>query len=110
MKFCRFLPLGSSASQPSAPFYGLIEDEQIREISGPPWNPWSHGSRNWPAADVRLLAPVEPGKIVCVGRNYAAHAAELGNEVHNEPRIVLKPSSAIVDPGATLVLTHYSQR
>jgi len=110
MKFCRFLPLGSSASQPPAPLYGLIESEQIREISGPPWNSWSHGSRTWPVADVRLLAPVDPGKIVCVGRNYAAHAAELGNEVPKEPLIFLKPPSAIVGPGEPIVLTPQSQR
>lgn len=110
MKFCRFLPLGSSASQPPAPLYGLIEGEQIREISGPPWNPWSHSSRIWPAPDVRLLAPVDPGKIVCVGRNYAAHAAELGNEVPKEPLIFLKPPSAIVGPGEPIVLTPQSQR
>jgi len=110
MKFCRFLPLGSSASQPPAPLYGLIESEQIREISGPPWNSWSHGSRTWLVADVRLLAPVDPGKIVCVGRNYAAHAAELGNEVPKEPLIFLKPPSAIVGPGEPIVLTPQSQR
>jgi 2-keto-4-pentenoate hydratase/2-oxohepta-3-ene-1,7-dioic acid hydratase in catechol pathway len=110
MKFCRFLPLGSSASQLPAPLYGLIESEQIREISGPPWNPWSHGSRTWPVADVRLLAPVDPGKIVCVGRNYAAHAAELGNDVPKEPLIFLKPPSAIVGPGEPIVLTPQSQR
>src|SRR5580692_5508010 len=110
MKFCRFLPLGSSASQPPAPLYGLIDGQQTREISGPPWNPWSHGSRTWPVAEVRLLAPVDPGKIVCVGRNYAAHAAELGNEVPKEPLIFLKPPSAIIGPGEPIVLTPQSQR
>jgi 2-keto-4-pentenoate hydratase/2-oxohepta-3-ene-1,7-dioic acid hydratase in catechol pathway len=110
MKFCRFLTPGSSASQPPAPLYGLIEGEQIREISGPPWSVWSHGSRTWPAPDVRLLAPVDPGKIVCVGRNYAAHAAELGNEVPKEPLIFLKPPSAIIGPGEPIVLTPQSRR
>ncbi len=110
MKFCRFVPLASSASQPPAPLYGLIEGEQTREISGPPWNPWSHGSRTWPVADVGLLAPVDPGKIVCVGRNYAAHAAELGNEVPKEPLIFLKPPSAVIGPGEAIVLTPQSQR
>jgi 2-keto-4-pentenoate hydratase/2-oxohepta-3-ene-1,7-dioic acid hydratase in catechol pathway len=68
------------------------------------------GSRSWPLADVRLLAPVEPGKIVCVGRNYAAHAAELGNEVPKEPLIFLKPPSAVIGPGEPIVLTPQSQR
>jgi 2-keto-4-pentenoate hydratase/2-oxohepta-3-ene-1,7-dioic acid hydratase in catechol pathway len=110
MKFCRFLPLSSSAPQPAGVLYGLLEGEQIRDISGPPWRPWSQGSRKWPVADVRLLAPVDPGKIVCVGRNYAAHAAELGNEVPKEPLIFLKPPSAIIGPGEPIVLTPQSQR
>jgi len=110
MKFCRFLPLDSSASQPASPLYGLLDGAQIREISGPPWASRSQGSRTWAAADVRLVAPVEPGKIVCVGRNYAAHAAEFGNEVPKEPLIFLKPPSAIIAPGEPIVLTPQSQR
>jgi 2-keto-4-pentenoate hydratase/2-oxohepta-3-ene-1,7-dioic acid hydratase in catechol pathway len=110
MNFCRFLPLSSSATQPPSALFGLLEGQQIREISGPPWSPWSQRSRMWPVADVRLLAPVDPGKIVCVGRNYAAHAAELGNEVPKEPLIFLKPPSAIVGPGEPIVLTPQSQR
>jgi 2-keto-4-pentenoate hydratase/2-oxohepta-3-ene-1,7-dioic acid hydratase in catechol pathway len=110
MKFCRFVPLASPASQPASPLYGLLEAEHVRDISAPPWSTWSQGSRAWPVAGVRLLAPVEPGKIVCVGRNYAAHAAELGNEVPKEPLIFLKPPSAIIGPGEPIVLTSQSQR
>jgi 2-keto-4-pentenoate hydratase/2-oxohepta-3-ene-1,7-dioic acid hydratase in catechol pathway len=110
MKFCRFVPLASSASQPALPLYGLLEAEHVRDISGPPWSAWSQSERAWPVADVRLLAPVEPGKIVCVGRNYAAHAAELGNQVPKEPLIFLKPPSAIIGPGQPIVLTPQSQR
>ena len=64
----------------------------------------------WRAGDVRMLAPVEPSKIVCVGRNYAAHAAELGNEVPTEPLIFLKPPSGIIGPEAPIVLTNFSER
>ncbi|HMD07117.1 MAG TPA: fumarylacetoacetate hydrolase family protein [Candidatus Acidoferrum sp.] len=110
MKFCRFVPTGSSVQPPASAFYGVIEGDHIREISGPPWSSWSHGSSTWPIAEVRLLAPVDPGKIVCVGRNYAAHAAELGNEVPKEPLIFLKPPSAIIGPGEAIVLTPQSQR
>jgi 2-keto-4-pentenoate hydratase/2-oxohepta-3-ene-1,7-dioic acid hydratase in catechol pathway len=53
---------------------------------------------------------VEPSKVVCVGRNYAAHAAELGNVVPKEPLIFLKPPSAIVGPDEPIVLPPYSQR
>src|SRR5580658_1393469 len=110
MKFCRFLPLDSFTGHPVSPLYGVIEGEQVRDISGAPWHAWSQGSRIWPVAEVRLLAPVEPGKIVCVGRNYAAHAAELGNEIPKEPLIFLKPPSSIVGPGEPIVLTPQSQR
>jgi 2-keto-4-pentenoate hydratase/2-oxohepta-3-ene-1,7-dioic acid hydratase in catechol pathway len=110
MKFCRFVPLDTSASQSASPLYGLLEGEHVREISGLPWSSWSQSSRTWLVADVRLLAPVEPGKIVCVGRNYAAHAAELGNEMPKEPLIFLKPPSSIVGPGEPIVLTPQSQR
>ncbi|MGB6458510.1 MAG: fumarylacetoacetate hydrolase family protein [Candidatus Acidiferrum sp.] len=110
MKFCRFSPADSSAAPKTSPLYGVLEGEHVREISGAPWTSWSQGSRSWPVAHVRLLAPVEPTKVVCVGRNYAAHAAELGNEIPKEPLIFLKPSSAIVGPGDPIVLTPQSQR
>src|SRR6266487_226359 len=51
-----------------------------------------------PIDDVRLLAPILPSKIVCVGKNYAAHAAEFGLEVPDEPLLFLKPSTAVIGP------------
>ncbi len=57
-----------------------------------------------------LLAPVTPTKIVCVGRNYAAHAKELGNEVPSEPLLFLKPPSSLLDPGGAIELPSQSQR
>jgi 2-keto-4-pentenoate hydratase/2-oxohepta-3-ene-1,7-dioic acid hydratase in catechol pathway len=53
---------------------------------------------------------VDPSKIVCIGRNYAAHAAELGNEVPKEPLMFLKPPSSLAGPAEPIVLTQYSQR
>jgi len=53
---------------------------------------------------VRLLAPVSPSKILCVGRNYPAHARELGNEVPAEPLLFFKPPSSLLDPGGTIEL------
>ena len=106
MKFCRFVLLDAS----SPPAYGVLEGEQIREISGPPWHSWSETSRTHPLAQVRLIAPLEPSKIVCIGRNYAAHAAELGNEVPKEPLMFLKPPSSIIGPEESVVLTPYSKQ
>lgn len=54
--------------------------------------------------DVDVLAPCRPGKVLCVGRNYRAHAAELGNEVPTQPLIFQKPSSAVVGSGASVVI------
>ena len=110
MKICRYLMREASSSDTASPRYGLIEGENVIEISGTPWAQWSRGSRSSRLADARLLAPVEPTKIVCIGRNYAAHAAEMGNEVPKEPFMFLKPPSSIIGPEEAIVLTKYSQR
>jgi 2-keto-4-pentenoate hydratase/2-oxohepta-3-ene-1,7-dioic acid hydratase in catechol pathway len=110
MKFCQFLPLNSPAGRTHAPLYGLLESDSVREISGLPWTGWVEGHTIWDLRNVRLLAPCEPSKIVCVGRNYAAHAAELGNELPKEPLIFLKPPSSIIGPGESIVLPQVSNR
>ena len=61
-------------------------------------------------ASVQLLPPVAPSKIVAVGRNYADHARELGNEAPAEPIIFLKPPSALLAPNRTIVRPPQSQR
>uniref|UniRef100_A0A7C1JLN4 FAA hydrolase family protein n=1 Tax=Caldilinea aerophila TaxID=133453 RepID=A0A7C1JLN4_9CHLR len=60
--------------------------------------------------EVQLLAPVTPTKIACVGRNYAEHAAELGNEVPAEPLIFLKPPSSVIGPNQPVVHPSISER
>jgi 2-keto-4-pentenoate hydratase/2-oxohepta-3-ene-1,7-dioic acid hydratase in catechol pathway len=108
MKFCQFMRPGYFGSP--APEYGLIEDEGLVMIHGAPWNAWQRATPGHITDDLPLLAPVNPGKIVCVGRNYAAHAAELGNEVPKEPLIFLKPPSSIIGPDEPIVLPSFSQR
>ena len=109
MRFCRFLPVNNPQGN-LAPFYGFLKGDSLHEIDGPPWRKWTEGDQTWPLNECRLLAPVNPSKIVCVGRNYAAHAAELGNEIPKEPLIFLKPPSSIVGPEEPIVLTGYSDR
>jgi 2-keto-4-pentenoate hydratase/2-oxohepta-3-ene-1,7-dioic acid hydratase in catechol pathway len=83
-------------------------DEGIAEVQG--GAPWSDdeptsGERAhvaWQERDLRC--PVLPSKIVCIGRNYAAHAKEMGGDVPAEPLLFLKPPSALLDPGGTIVL------
>lgn len=105
MKFCRFLPKGLEV-----PVFGLIEDDLVFEITGAPWELWTKGQGRFSAKDCQLLVPVVPSKIVCVGRNYATHAAELGNETPKEPMIFLKPPSSLVGPDDRIELPRYSQR
>jgi 2-keto-4-pentenoate hydratase/2-oxohepta-3-ene-1,7-dioic acid hydratase in catechol pathway len=107
MKFCRFV---FSTEGSDVRRYGILDGDNVQEISTAPWTEWSTSGKSLPLSSVRLLAPVEPGKIVCVGRNYAAHAAELGNDVPKEPLIFLKPSTSIVGPSGPIILPRYSQR
>ena len=60
--------------------------------------------------NARLLPPCAPSKIICVGRNYAEHAKELGNEVPTEPLIFLKPPSSLIASGDTIVYPRLSER
>ncbi len=109
MRFCRFRLLTSPGGD-ELPRFGLVEGDRVREITAAPWTTWLGIDRSWRLNEVQLLAPVKPSKIVCVGRNYAAHVAELGNEVPKEPLIFLKPPSAIIGPGEPIVLTPYSNQ
>jgi 2-keto-4-pentenoate hydratase/2-oxohepta-3-ene-1,7-dioic acid hydratase in catechol pathway len=63
-----------------------------------------------PLDDVLLLAPVLPSKLVCVGKNYAAHAAEFGMDVPEEPLLFLKPSTAVIGPGDPIRLLPINRR
>ena len=69
-----------------------------------------HGDLSELPREARLLPPCAPSKIVCVGRNYAEHAKELGNEVPAEPLIFLKPPSSLIASGEAIVYPKLSQR
>ncbi len=109
MKFCRFLPI-APVGRTYTPAYGLLDADVVREIVGIPWKGWVEGHTIWELKNIRMLAPCEPSKIVCVGRNYAAHAAELGNEMPKEPLIFLKPPSSLIGPEESIVLPASSGR
>jgi len=81
------------------PVYGIVEGEEVAVIDPHPFTIYTPTGRRVPIAGLRLLAPVIPSKIVAVGRNYADHAAELGNDVPSEPLLFLKPSTAVIGPG-----------
>ena len=65
---------------------------------------------SFPLDDVKLLAPIVPSKVVCVGRNYREHAAELGNKMPDEPLLFLKAPSAIIASGQDIILPGASQQ
>jgi 2-keto-4-pentenoate hydratase/2-oxohepta-3-ene-1,7-dioic acid hydratase in catechol pathway len=106
MRYCRFQFQGQAQ-------YGLVESvagaSQITHLlvhppeeSGGLQNINTKRIEPVPFSEAKLLAPVRPSKIVCVGRNYRAHAAELGSEVPKEPLIFFKPPSSLIATGETI--------
>lgn len=87
MKFLRF-------SKDKVEMKGIYEDGKIRRIFGSFFDNYTVSDEIYDEEEVTFLPPVIPSKFVCVGRNYAEHAKELGNEVPTEPLIFLKPSTA----------------
>jgi 2-keto-4-pentenoate hydratase/2-oxohepta-3-ene-1,7-dioic acid hydratase in catechol pathway len=92
--------------------YGLADPEsgRIREIAGGPFDRLETTGDARRLEEVRLLAPVLPGKIVAVGLNYKDHARELGMEIPEEPLLFLKAPSALTGPGGEIVYPPQSQR
>jgi len=86
---------------PTGVHTGLVDGDTIHTLQGDLFSglPLIHGPAIMPLAEARLAPPVRPSKIVCVGRNYAAHAAEHHAEIPSEPMLFLKPPSALIGPG-----------
>jgi 2-keto-4-pentenoate hydratase/2-oxohepta-3-ene-1,7-dioic acid hydratase in catechol pathway len=84
--------------------YGAVEEDGIRIHLGTPFVAWEPQETVVPFEEARLLSPVFPTKVVCVGRNYAEHAAERHAEVPMQPILFLKPSTAVIGPGAPIVI------
>lgn len=79
-------------------------DAVVKEIAEHPFGNPTFTGRQWPLADVRLLAPILASKVVCIGKNYAAHIAEMGGEAPSDPVIFMKPNTAIVGPNVPIQL------
>jgi 2-keto-4-pentenoate hydratase/2-oxohepta-3-ene-1,7-dioic acid hydratase in catechol pathway len=105
MRIVRFL-----TQDAKKPKYGWLLEDKVGEISGNIYGRYRRQDAATPLADVRLIQPCEPGKIVCVGRNYVEHAKELGNEVPKVPLIFMKPPSSIIPSGETIVLPPQSSQ
>ncbi|MBN2043703.1 MAG: fumarylacetoacetate hydrolase family protein [Anaerolineales bacterium] len=89
---------------------GWIYEDKIGLVKGSIFDEYQRMEADIPLAEVDLLTPVQPGKIICVGRNYAAHAAEHDAEVPEYPLIFLKPPSSVIGPGETILLPPQSQQ
>ena len=98
MKIARF-------SNGAEPRYGIVDGPELVVLKG---NPLAVGydttGERIPLKEVKLLAPTIPSKVICIGKNFAEHAAEIGEEATIEPLIFFKPSSAIIGHGDAIVL------
>lgn len=103
----RYAKLGLSDRSTS---FASIDGTRARLFDRAPWDGGRPTEREIDVASARLLCPVAPSKIICIGRNYGAHAKELGNEVPKEPLMFLKPPSSLLDPDGTIALPAESER
>lgn len=94
--------------------YGRLVDDQFEPLDGSPFtqalSSLAPSGQPLSLAAVKLLAPCQPGKVICIGRNYVEHAAEHGADVPAEPLVFLKPPSAVIGPDEAVFLTPLSQR
>lgn len=88
------------------PRWGRVQGETVRELSGAPYAGGQETGRTGMLSELQLLAPVEPTKLLCIGRNYADHAKELGNQAPTEPMFFLKAPSALIGTGESVVVPH----
>ncbi|MEU4382035.1 fumarylacetoacetate hydrolase family protein [Micromonospora echinofusca] len=111
MRIARFahakgMSFGVVEGEPEAGPQGLT----VAEIEGHPFGQITFSGARWALSDVRLLSPILPSKVVCVGRNYAEHAAEHGSEVPKEPLLFLKPSTSVIGPRDAIRLPIFSKQ
>jgi 2-keto-4-pentenoate hydratase/2-oxohepta-3-ene-1,7-dioic acid hydratase in catechol pathway len=112
MRIVRFAPPAGSEIG-TEPHFGILEDDTtIRAIASDPlYAGIFKEEATFQLDEVRLLAPVIPrSKVVCVGKNYADHAAEMGGEVPEEPIIFIKPNTSVIGPDDVIQWPSMSER
>ena len=92
------------------PLYGWIQERKVGPIEGSIFGSYRCVEPDIPVSGIRLLAPAEPSKIICLGRNYAEHAREHGGDVPKVPLIFMKPPSSIINPGDKIVIPPQSEQ
>ena len=96
----------------NTPWYGFLEGDRVEQLNGPPWSDGQTSGRAYPLSEVKLHAPVQPSKIICIGLNYHAHvkASQSADEAPEYPLIFLKPPSSVIGPGEKIIYPAQSQR
>ena len=92
------------------PGYGWILEDKVGPIKGDLFGAYERGQARISVDKVQLLPPVLPSKVICVARNYAAHAAEHGAPVPEMPALFLKPPSAVIGDGEPIIIPPQAQR
>jgi len=90
--------------------FGILEGETVTPLAGDCWSGEPLSGKNLPLDQVRLMAPLEPGNIFCVGRNYSEHAKELGNDLPEEPLIFMKPTASLLEPEGAIRIPLWAGR
>jgi len=90
--------------------FGVLDTDSISEIEGDIFGSFKVGENHYDLSEVALLAPTSPSKIVCVGKNYKEHAMEMGEGIPDEPTLFLKPPTAVINPGDSVIYPNMSQR
>lgn len=90
--------------------YGIVDGEQVYHLKGDVSQTAAARDRVGRLNELDLLAPAQPTKIIGIGKNYLAHAAELASDVPDEPLMFLKPPSAVIGPDDTIVCPSLSER
>ncbi|MEU4687775.1 fumarylacetoacetate hydrolase family protein [Actinoplanes sp. NPDC023714] len=108
MRFARFVHAGGVS-------FGVVEGDgssglTVAEIDATPFQEVRFTGQRWALPDVRLLAPIFPTKVIGIGRNYADHAAEMGNEVPKEPLIFIKPNTSVIGPNDAIRIPSVTER
>ncbi len=93
-----------------SPRFGWVHEDLVGEIDGDPFGAYRRLDPDIPLESVKLLPPTQPGKIICVGRNYEAHARELNNPLDEVPTLFFKPRTSLVGLGDPIILPSQSQQ
>lgn len=103
MRICRVMADTES-------FYGVIDGNRVYRLKGIPFDRIDYTGLEYDLDAVKLLAPCQPSKVVAVGKNYAAHADEMGEGRPKEPLLFLKPSTSVIGPNERIVYPSISKR